>query len=284
MSPLLYWLANHSGYTNLMVAILNLVIAVIIYRWKARVSQRGYKKLVFIMWLGQWFGFIVIFMVLSIIARVSPTAESQRWWSILLLCSVEVQTMFALAGGWLMLQGRDYQRKNVLISVGLLLVCLWLWDVFIGALFAETPGQRELWVFPSRILSMFAFLLLSVALFLRNKATAVPFLVVTFAYATAQLPVYNGTFVNIRNVSNWLTALAIGKLLVALNFYPAFLTARTSAPITLKSLVENKPRLSTYLETPVVRRIAKPGLWALAIIAEECIRRGVVNLFGYNSQ
>jgi hypothetical protein len=284
MPPFLSWLANNPAYTNLIAAVLNLIIAGIVYRWKlSSFQKRPFTKRVFQMWVGQWFAFVLIFIVLNIILRVSPTTEGHQWFLILLLCSAELQTMFALAGGWLMLRGNSkHATRDVLSSIGIILVCLWLWDISIGSLFANTHFLRELWIFPSRILAMFAFLLLSIALFLRNKQAGVPFLAITIAYATAQLPVYEGTFVSIRAVPNWFTALAVGKLLIALTFYPAFFTVRTSAPITFESLVSNRPSLFKYLQVPIIQKIAQFLFWVAVLAAEELIRRKVVSLIGYN--
>ena len=287
MSPLLGWLANHPSRTNMIAAVLNLIIAAIIYWFKpASFEKRPFTKRVFQMWIGQWFAFVVIFIVLNIISTVSPNSEGDTWRLIVLLCSVEVQTIFALACGWLMIQGNQDLTQRVLSILGILLLCLWLWDIAAGSLLVGNqvgnPGSRELWIFPSRILAMFAFLLVSVALFLRNKLTAVPFLVITIAYATVQLPIYHGTFVSLGDVSNWFTALAVGKLLIALTFYPAFFSARTSARITLRSLVAHRPALSAYLvQAPLVRKLVHAAFWVAMVAIEEIIRTSVTRAIGY---
>jgi hypothetical protein len=279
MSSLPAWLTNHADLANLFAAVLIVIISALIYWTKPKVfAKHAYMSRAFQMWIWQWFAFIAIFVVLAIIQKVYPNFGVKQSDLVVLLSFVDLQTVFALGCGLYLLHGN--LKKKVFPRIGIVFLCLLSWNVIIGLLFISSQRTRELWVLPSRMFAMLGFLCISVVLILRSKLIAVPFLVISIAYATVQLPVYSSIFVIKSPSQNWFVALALGKLLLALTFYPSFFLISHHKEITLERLVAGYPALAKTLakgESRVIPYIAHWLVWLVMLVVTEIIRQVVLS-------
>lgn len=235
----LTWLLDNAASLNLLVSAAILAAGLIIYlrRRPAIFEEHSYTKRAFEFWILQWFTFVFIFIV-----YLDRDPGSLRW----LLALVDLQSIFALGFYWAFIDGRDYRWQAAVTNLAVLYGLLLAWNLLLtGSALSSQPGDlwRLLWVLPSGILSAAALSLMAVVMWLRYRASAIPFAVVALVYIVLQRPVYAGTFVqsdttfplvNFKTDPGWVLALALGKLFYALLLYTLFfLRATNYEPIRL---------------------------------------------------
>lgn len=234
---------------NLLFSAFILVAGLVVYWFFTPVIFREHKftKYAFEYWLSQWFGFLLIFIVLL--------SHAGKGW---LLATVDLTSVFALGFFWVFLEGKDSQHRQVILNLVFIYALLVCWNLGFSVL-ADLDSGSARWllrlrILPSEAFSATALGLMAVVFYLRYGTPAIPFGFITVGYILVQRPIYEGTFVTVGNTTNspsdsWTYALGVGKLLWAVVFYVMyFLPAKTYEPVRLPNLgIRNNPKLLSFV-------------------------------------
>jgi len=115
---------------------------------------------------------------------------------------------------------------------------------------------------------MFGLIAMGLVLVFRRGLAASPFLVFSILYAIAQVPAYSATFVTGAPIPRWFQALAVGKLLLVVSFYPAFFSpAKHHNPLGLSISLAAKFQLNQ-----IAARLMSAAIYGMGTVVAEVIR------------
>ncbi|BCA56938.1 hypothetical protein W02_40780 [Nitrospira sp. KM1] len=216
------------------ITVLVAVLAVLAYRsthYDAGPHQR-FRMRALMLWGGWWLSLAVLYLMFC-------TAEI-RWHGIA-LAVIDSGSISMLCFATAYTKGTvfHWRQTHTIAFGGLLLI---VWDILTGE-FYQNPTQRLIAIAPSAVLTTSWVISVGWAFYVRWGATAFPFLLLTIAYVTLQMPAYFYTFV-VAPFSSTMPALAsefenlkfiywwlfIGKIGYALMFFILFFSPRPFCP------------------------------------------------------
>jgi len=223
---------------NLLAAILAVLAGFTLYYiWRpALFGQHEFAHWAFWFLIVQWIVFVAIFII-------KLRWEDYRGW---LMAAVDLQSICAIGFAWTFLQGDSFSWRRTCGALALICLTLWLWNLGTN----PDPGSTDIsvrlrWVAPSEAVSAFAVPLVGFAFFLRYREYAFPLFLTSLAYSACQRPIYSATFVRVADsvqtgpdVSKYLLALAVGKLVLAGLTYALFFAPVETYPSATPPLAD----------------------------------------------